>query len=106
MDLLERDYAARRPLADYAAELGVTAPHLNRVCKPVTGRTASALVQARLLLEAKRALTYTSMTVSEIAYLLGFVDPAHFSKFFSRLEGLPPSAFRLAGEDGGTEISG
>jgi len=92
--LVEAEYSVRRPLSHYAGELGVTVPHLSRVCREVTGRPASVLVQERVVLEAKRRLAYTSMSVSEVAYSLGFADPAHFTKFFANGTGETPSAFR------------
>jgi AraC family transcriptional regulator, transcriptional activator of pobA len=53
-------------------------------------------VHARILLEAQRQLRYTSAPVSEIAYALGFEDPAYFTRFFSQRTGQAPRAFRLA----------
>jgi AraC family transcriptional activator of pobA len=50
-----------------------------------------------VLLEAKRSLIYTSMTVAQVADALGFADPAYFSRFFKRLSGLSPSDFRDQG---------
>ncbi len=47
-----------------------------------------------MLLEAKRTLSYTNMTVAETAYYLGFADPAYFSRFFSKHAGQSPAAFR------------
>src|SRR5258707_9943947 len=52
------------------------------------------VLEERLVLEAKRNLTYTNMTVAQIAYYLGFMDPAYFSRFFSKLAGESPAAFR------------
>jgi len=102
-ELVEAGYRDRRPLSHYAGPLGVTVSHLSRVCRGVTGRSASALVQERVVLEAKRRLVYTSMSVSEIAYSLGFADPAHFTKFFANGTGETPSSFRaeMSGEAGG-----
>ena len=51
-------------------------------------------------MEAKRQLHYTSSPVSEIAYALGFEDPAYFTRFFSRLTGESPRAFRGRGPEG------
>jgi AraC family transcriptional activator of pobA len=52
------------------------------------------LIHQRLLLEAKRNLVYTSMTVAQVADSLGFSEAAYFSRFFRRATGLSPRAFR------------
>jgi AraC family transcriptional activator of pobA len=53
------------------------------------------LVHARQLLEAKRQLLYTNMSVSEIAYALGFEDSAYFTRFFTQRAGCSPRNFRM-----------
>ncbi|KIC13912.1 helix-turn-helix domain-containing protein [Leisingera sp. ANG-Vp] len=97
--LVERDFRLRRPLADYASELAVSATHLNRITHQATGQPASGLVTARMLREARRLLIYTNLTAAQIAYELGFNDPAHFSRVFAKGTGMPPRKFRqkLAG---------
>lgn len=60
------------------------------------GRSALEVVHDRLLLEAKRDLIYTSMTVKEVSNALCFSDPAYFTRFFARNAGLSPTAFRDA----------
>ncbi|WP_254874785.1 helix-turn-helix domain-containing protein [Pseudomonas aeruginosa] len=68
--------------------------HLNSVARRLSGQTALGIVHQRLLLEAKRDLVYTAMTVNEIADRLGFSEPAYFTRFFKRLSGVSPSVFR------------
>jgi len=92
--LIEARFATHQPVADYAAALGVSPTHLSRVCRAATGRPASALIQDRLIREARRNLVYTNLSVSAIAYALGFSDPAYFSRVFARATGLPQRAFR------------
>jgi AraC family transcriptional activator of pobA len=46
------------------------------------------------MLEAKRALCYTNQTVAEIAYTLGFVDPAYFTRSFTKHAGVSPRRYR------------
>jgi AraC family transcriptional activator of pobA len=82
------------PVSDLAGELGVTAARLNAACRRVAGCSTLHLLHAAQLAEAKRALLYTEQPISEIAYGLGFEDPAYFSRFFSRRTGRTPSAFR------------
>lgn len=92
--LVERDYREPLTLAGYARALGVTPTHLTRVARGATGRPASQLILERRLLEARRALAYTSMQVAEIAYMLGYTDPAYFARVFAKATGEAPSAFR------------
>ncbi|ULT24850.1 helix-turn-helix domain-containing protein [Sphingobacterium sp. E70] len=54
----------------------------------------SSLIQKRIMLEAKRYLNYTDRSAKEIAYQLGFISPAHFSRFFKQHAGDTISAFR------------
>jgi AraC family transcriptional activator of pobA len=92
--LVEAGYRDPRPLSHYAAALGVTPTHLSRVCRAHTGAPASRLLLERRLLEARRALAYTSMQIAEIAYMLGYSDPAYFARVFAQAAGESPSAFR------------
>ena len=81
-------------IAQYAKALSVTPDRLRAACLEVTGKPPVRLLEDRLLLEAKRNLTYTNMTVAETAYYLGFSDPAYFSRFFSKHAGESPASFR------------
>jgi AraC family transcriptional regulator, transcriptional activator of pobA len=81
-------------VSQYAQALNVTAARLRAACLEVTGKTPARVLEERLILEAKRNLTYTNMTVAQIAYYLGFSDPAYFSRFFSKLAGVSPASFR------------
>jgi len=92
--LIEHRFREHWAVEDYARALGVTASRLNTVCRRVAGCSTLQMVHTRLLLEAKRRLIYTGLGMSEIAYALGFEDPAYFSRFFAKREGLSPLAFR------------
>jgi AraC family transcriptional regulator, transcriptional activator of pobA len=92
--LLEKNYAQKRMVSEYADELIVTPNHLNEVVKKVTGFPASHHIQQRIILEAKRQGAYSSATMKEIAYQLGFDDVAHFSKFFKTGAGESFTEFR------------
>ena len=81
-------------IAQYAQALSVTPARLRAACLEVTGKPPARVLEDRLLLEAKRNLTYTNMTVAETGYYLGFSDPAYFSRFFSKHAGESPASFR------------
>ncbi|MEK1907304.1 MAG: helix-turn-helix domain-containing protein [Pseudomonas sp.] len=92
--LLEARFREHRPIEHYAAELGISAAHLNALCRRLAGQSALQLINQRLLLEAKRCLVYTAMTVNQVSDSLGFSEPAYFSRFFKRGSGQSPKAFR------------
>jgi AraC-like DNA-binding protein len=92
--LLEAHFLAGLTASDYAARLSVTQHHLNEVIRTVTGRTTTEAIRARSLLEAKRLLTFTDLTVSEVAAQLGFFDSSYFAKLFRAEVGLSPVAFK------------
>ncbi len=94
---VERHYQKSEPLTTYISALNVSESRLRNACVALTGRTPVQLVHARVLLEAKRQLLYTDEPVRRIAYALGFEDAAYFTRFFSRLAGLSPRAFRTRG---------
>lgn len=96
--LVEKHYRKQYSVVHYSDLLGITAAHLNSVCRLIASRSALELIHDRILLEAKRNLIYTSMNISVIAYALGFTDPAYFTRFFKRQVGVSPKSFRQATE--------
>ena len=78
----------------YAQMLFITPNHLNSLCKKVVGTNATELIKDRVILEAKRLLTHTTMTVTQIAYELGFEDNSHFGKYFKSVVNETPEKFR------------
>jgi AraC-like DNA-binding protein len=87
-------YLSKRKVSEYAQMLCVSANHLNRVVKESTGKTALDNIRAMLAQEAKSLLQNTGNTVAEIAYQLGFNDPASFNRFFKSVEKQTPLAYR------------
>ncbi|WP_298725509.1 helix-turn-helix domain-containing protein [uncultured Ferrovibrio sp.] len=92
--LLDRDYRTQRSVAYYAEQLAISEVHLNRVCRVAFNTSALGAINQRVILEAMRDLTFTSMSVKEIAYALGFEDPAYFTRFFTKQTGVTPTEFR------------
>tara|TARA_R110002050_G_scaffold247843_1_gene385624 strand:+ start:4461 stop:5345 length:885 start_codon:yes stop_codon:yes gene_type:complete len=93
-ELIDKCFKKRLAVADYAKLLAITPTHLNRICRNTLDVSASDLLNERTFIEAKRLLIYTSMTISEISYELGYMEPAHFSKSFHKNIGQTPSSFR------------
>ncbi|WP_426118127.1 helix-turn-helix domain-containing protein [Pseudomonas sp. DSP3-2-2] len=83
------------PIERYAEQLGISAAYLNALCRRLTEQSALQIINQRLLLEAKRDLVYTTLTINQVSDRLGFSEPAYFSRFFKRCTGLSPKHFRI-----------
>ncbi len=96
--LVENHYREHCSIAWYAGELRMSSAHLNTLCHAFHGCSALGVVHQRLLLEARRSLLYTSLTIAQIAEEMGFSDATYFSRFFRRASGCAPRAFRQAAQ--------
>ncbi|RDE09898.1 helix-turn-helix domain-containing protein [Pelagibacterium lacus] len=98
--LVDQHYRDTRKIGFYAGKLGITPTHLNRVCRQILGTSALAVIEKRIIVEARRYLQFSPLSVKEIGILLGYPDPAYFSRFFARSVGYGPQALRdgLAGQ--------
>jgi AraC family transcriptional activator of pobA len=93
---VELRFRSQPSLDALAAPIGITTTQLNRICRQHLRCSALDVLHQRLLLEAKRELGYTTLQVRQIADDLGFSDPAYFTRFFLRLTGQSPSAWRAS----------
>lgn len=99
--LVEQHYREHLSVETFAHRIGVSSVYLNNLCRELAGQTALQIIHQRLLLEAKRNLIYTNMSIGQLSDSLGFSDPTYFSRFFRRLGGQTPNAFRQSVGQGG-----
>ena len=92
--LVEKHYKEKHTVADYADLLLIAAKTLTHKFKRLNLPQPNEVIKNRLILEAKRLLVHTSMSAKEIAYELGYEDPAYFSRLFLIKTGEAPSSFR------------
>jgi len=92
--LLERDFALIKSPALYAKCLNISTPYLNECVRNTTGHSVSYHIQQRVVLEAKRLLYHSSMSVKEIAGELGYNDYSYFTRLFVKTTRMTPLAFR------------
>ncbi len=94
--LVGGNFRSLSAVSEYAARLRVTPSHLNETIRRTLGKTAGQVIRGRMLLEAKRLLRHSELSISEVAYQLGFEDPSYFARFFRKLTGHSPAAFRAS----------
>lgn len=93
-ELIDAFFKEEKLVSFYASKLHVSANYLNILCKKHLKISATQLIQQRIILESKRYLKATTLSVKEIAFDLGFVDHSYFSNFFKNQTGTTPTNFR------------
>ncbi len=93
-DLLDLNFKKQKHVSFYAAEIMTTEKRLNQATYKVLGKTPKAIIDERVLLEAKRILAHTNESIKEIGYELGFEEPTNFIKYFKKHTSITPLEFR------------
>ncbi|MCW2120468.1 helix-turn-helix domain-containing protein [Flavobacterium sp. 7A] len=92
--LVESHFKTKHQVADYAEMLNKSPKTLSNLFKKYNEKSPLQIIQARLVLEARRLLRYSDLSIKEIAYEVGYEDIQAFSKFFKKSEGVSPSDFK------------
>ncbi len=92
--LVEEYYHQNISVAHYADKLAITPNHLTQTVTLLTGKTSSQIIKSKQILEIKRLLVHTNLSVTEIAMKLNFSDQSYFAKFFKRETGMSPLQYR------------
>lgn len=92
--LVDLHYRTKRKVSDYAELLFKSPKTLSNLFSIYNQKSPQQIILDRLALEAKRLIHFTDKQNQEIAFELGFNDPAHFSRFFKKMTALTPSEYR------------
>jgi AraC family transcriptional activator of pobA len=92
--LMDAHFLEHWQVSDYAKALAISPTHLSRLTRAASGQSALRMIEARIMREARRNLAYTHLSISTIAYSLGYADPAYFTRVFKRDAGVSPKEFR------------
>jgi AraC family transcriptional activator of pobA len=91
---VERDFLTERRVSAYADRYALSPDHLSDLLRQRLGKSAMDVLQDRLILEAKRLLLHSSMSVKEVGFALNMEDPAYFSRVFKKATELTPGEYR------------
>jgi len=94
--LVEEHHSENWSLQRFAEALSVSVARLRTACRNTGGESPIRIINSRILLEAKRYLTHTALSVSEIAHRLGFADASYFSRFFKARCGHTPTLYKAS----------
>ena len=92
--LIEQYFRMKHTVSEYADMLNVSTRSLTNYVGQCSCQSPLQMINERIVLEAKRMLQHSPMSIKEIAHTLGFNDPSYFVKLFKRLAGEMPSTFR------------
>lgn len=92
--LVEAHYATRHSVADYAELMNMTPKALQKRVSKYSKATPNDIIKDRIILEAKRLLVHTDLSVKEVGYKLGYDDPAYFIRLFTNHVNESPQHFR------------
>jgi AraC family transcriptional activator of pobA len=92
--LVEIHFRTKHTVADYADILGVAPKTLSNKFNRLEFSQPNDIIKDRIILEAKRLLGYSALSVKEIAYQLGYEDPAYFNRLFTNKVGDTPANFK------------
>lgn len=91
----EKALAQGIPTVQYLADsLNMSPSYLSDMLRSVTGQNAQQHIHNKLIEKAKEKISTTNLTISEIAYELGFEHPSSFNKLFKSKTNLSPLKFR------------
>lgn len=91
---VEHHYKENKNTEFYVNLLNINEKVLSREVKAISGKTPKVYIDSRTILEAKRLLSYSSLSIKEIGYALGFEEPSYFNKYFKKHTKRTPVEFR------------
>ena len=92
--LVQQHFRERWTVSDYAQKLGISRDRLGDICRSSGGQTPKHAIDARVAIEAKLLIEHSTNSIEQISSILGFPSPSHFTRFFIRMTGVPPSRYR------------
>jgi AraC family transcriptional activator of pobA len=93
-DLLETQFKTLKSVSGYASQMNVSEKRLTNATAKTLGKSPKTIIDERVMLEAKRLLIHTNLSIKEVGYDLGFEEPTNFIKYFRKHTNKTPIEFR------------
>ena len=94
LEYIHMNYQSPVTVGELTELLGISQPYLFRIFKAATGRSPKQYLSEYRLLQSKKLLTDTQLSVTEVAASVGYSDVLAFSKFFRARQGISPQHYR------------
>jgi AraC family transcriptional regulator, transcriptional activator of pobA len=94
LKILDNNYKRPEGVDFYADKLNMSSRNLNLISQSIFGKSITEIIETRKLIEARRFLLNSEMSISEIGYELGYNEKSYFSRVFRKKTGVTPSEFR------------
>ena len=92
--LIEQHFKDHLPTLFYASRLNISLSQLNITTNHLLNRSVNDMIHERIIVEAKRLLLYSDLTISQISDELNYKDNSYFSRFFKKITNSTPEQFR------------
>lgn len=94
VNYIRANYSRNITVSQQTKILGISQPYFYKIYMQAFGKSPKAFIGEYRIMQAKKMLTETELTVSEVARSVGFSDSFAFSKYFSSKQGCSPSKYR------------
>ncbi len=92
--LVDKYFKMHRPISCYSKKMNITDRQLNYLCKKTVGKKPSEIMTDRIILEAKRLIIHSDLSIASIAEELNYKDNSYFIRLFKRITKQTPEQFR------------
>lgn len=93
-NLVEKNYHKTKKVEDYAEMMGFSSKKLNSIVNFISNKPVKAFIDEVVIIKAKKNILHTNMSAKEVAFKLGFNDPANFYKYFKKHTSYTPETFK------------
>jgi len=91
---MEKNYLSKLTLAEVADQCYVSQWHLSKLLNKHASQSFSDILNRVRIREAKKLLPNPALRIGDVAEMVGFLDMAHFSRVFKKLEGVSANEYR------------